>query len=91
LTGHFDAQHAQLARSMLGRIEAIETAPGELDAVIAAAFEPWAHQLDLLQTIPGGALCRDRRQQRPGPAAEALSERGRAVVPKATVMQHTVR
>ncbi len=54
MTGHFDAQHAQLARSMLGRIEAIETAPGELNAVIAAAFEPWAHQLDLLQTIPGG-------------------------------------
>ncbi|WP_409329954.1 transposase [Trujillonella humicola] len=53
LTGHFDAQHAQLARSMLGRIEAIETALAELNAVITAAFEPWAHQLELLQTIPG--------------------------------------
>ena len=38
---------------MLARIEAIETALAELNAVIAAAFTPWAHQLQLLQTIPG--------------------------------------
>ena len=53
LTGHFDAGHALLARSMLARIEAVETALAELNAVIAAAFQPWAHQLELLQTIPG--------------------------------------
>jgi transposase len=53
LTGHFDAGHAQLARSMLARISAVEAALAELNAVIATAFTPWAHQLELLQTIPG--------------------------------------
>src|SRR3954466_11916310 len=53
LTGHFDDGHAQLARSMLARISSVETALAELNAVIAAAFTPWAHQLELLQTIPG--------------------------------------
>src|SRR3954466_4569864 len=53
LTGHFDAGHAQLARSMLARISSVETALAELNAVLAAAFTPWAHQLELLQTIPG--------------------------------------
>jgi transposase len=53
LTGHFNEQHAQLARTMLHRLELIETALAELDAVIATACRPWAHQLELLQTIPG--------------------------------------
>jgi transposase len=53
LTGHFDAGHAQLARSMLHRLELVEDALAELDAVLATAFTPWAHQLELLQTIPG--------------------------------------
>jgi transposase len=53
LTGHFDAGHARLARSMLARISSVEAALPELNAVIAAAFQPWAHQLELLQTIPG--------------------------------------
>jgi transposase len=58
LTGHFNDQHAQLARSMLARIETIEAALAELalaelDAVIAQACRPWAHQLELLQTIRG--------------------------------------
>src|SRR5688500_6191033 len=53
LTGHFNAQHAQLARTMLHRLELIEDALDELDAVIAEAVRPWAHQLELLQTIPG--------------------------------------
>src|SRR3954453_9892196 len=53
LTGHFTAQHAQLARTMLHRLELIEHALAELDAVIAEACRPWAHQLELLQTIPG--------------------------------------
>jgi transposase len=34
---------------MLHRLELIETALAELDAVIAEACRPWAHQLDLLQ------------------------------------------
>jgi transposase len=53
LTGTFDAHHAQLARSMLRRLELVESALAELDAVIAAACQPWQHQIDLLQTIPG--------------------------------------
>ena len=53
LTGHFNDQHAQLARTMLHRLELVEHALAELDAVIAVACRPWAHQLELLQTIPG--------------------------------------
>jgi len=53
LTGHFDAHHAQLARSLLHRLELVEAAIAELDAVSAEAFAPWQHQLDLLQTMPG--------------------------------------
>jgi transposase len=53
LTGHFDAGHAQLVRSMLHRLELVEDALAELDALLATAFAPWAHQLELLQTIPG--------------------------------------
>jgi transposase len=52
LTGTFDAGHAQLAKSML-RLRLVEQAQAELDAVIAAACQPWQHQIDLLQTIPG--------------------------------------
>jgi transposase len=53
LTGHFDPHHAQLARSILHRLDLVEVALTELNEVIAAACEPWAHQLQLLQTIPG--------------------------------------
>ncbi len=53
LEGHFDAHHAQLARSILDRLDRVEQAMRELDQVIAVACEPWAHQIELLQTIPG--------------------------------------
>ena len=53
LTGHFDAHHAQLARSMLRRLDLVEQALAELDGVIAEACAPWQHQIELLQTIPG--------------------------------------
>ncbi len=53
LTGHFDAGHAQLARAILDRLDRVEAALAELDAVLEAAFAPWARQLELLQTIPG--------------------------------------
>lgn len=56
LTGHFDPNHARLARSILHRLELVEDAIAELDQVLAAAFQPWAHQLELLQTIPGVGL-----------------------------------
>jgi transposase len=53
LTGHFDANHARLARSMLRRLDLVEQALAELEAVIAEACRPWAHQIELLETIPG--------------------------------------
>src|SRR4029453_10238776 len=53
LTGHFDANHARLARSMLRRLDLVEQAMAELDQVIVEACQPWAHQIELLQTIPG--------------------------------------
>ena len=53
LTGHFDANHARLARSMLRRLDLVEQALAELDQVIVEACQPWAHQIELLQTIPG--------------------------------------
>lgn len=53
LEGHFDVHHAQLARSILDRLDRVELSLAELNDVIAAACEPWAHQIELLQTIPG--------------------------------------
>ena len=53
LTGTFDAHHAQLAKSILRRLDLVEQAMAELDAVIVQACRPWQHQIDLLQTIPG--------------------------------------
>lgn len=56
LTGHFDADHARLAAAMLGRLDRVEAALATLDAAIADASRPWAHQIQLLQTIPGVGL-----------------------------------
>ena len=53
LTGTFDPHHAQLAKSILRRLELVEQALAELDAVLAEACRPWQHQIELLQTIPG--------------------------------------
>jgi transposase len=53
LEGHFNAQHAQLARSILDRLDRVNEALVEIDQTIAVASEPWAHQIELLQTIPG--------------------------------------
>jgi transposase len=53
LTGTFDAHHAQLAKSILRRLDLVEEALAELNAVIVQACRPWQHQIELLQTIPG--------------------------------------
>lgn len=56
LTGHFDADHARLAAAMLGRLDRVEAALTTLDETIETASRPWAHQIELLQTIPGVGL-----------------------------------
>ena len=38
---------------MLRRLDLVEQAIAELDAVIVDACQPWQHQIELLQTIPG--------------------------------------
>src|SRR4051794_14135497 len=53
LEGNFDPHHAVLARSILDRLDRVQEAMAELDRSITDACEPWRHQLDLLQTIPG--------------------------------------
>jgi transposase len=53
LAGNLDANHARLARSMLRRLDLVEQALAELDAVIVDACRPWHRQIELLQTIPG--------------------------------------
>ena len=53
LEGHFNAHHAQLARAILDRLDRVNQSLAELDATIDAACEPWARQIELLQTIPG--------------------------------------
>jgi transposase len=53
LTGHFDTHHAQLARSILRRLELVEQVLAELDQLLVEACRPWARQIELLQTIPG--------------------------------------
>src|SRR5665648_169649 len=53
LTGRFDDHHALLVGQLLARIAHTEQAIKDLDAHIAAQMAPWAHELELLQTIPG--------------------------------------
>jgi transposase len=53
LDGHFTDAHARLVAQMLTRLNRVEQALAELDELIAEACRPWAHQLELLQTIPG--------------------------------------
>jgi transposase len=53
LEGHFDEHHARMAKTILGRLDMVEASLTELDEVIAAKCAPWAHQIELLQTIPG--------------------------------------
>jgi transposase len=53
LEGHFDDHHARMAGAILDRLELVERALADLDEAIRAACLPWAHQIELLQTIPG--------------------------------------
>ena len=53
LTGRFDDHHGLLVGQLLARIAHTEAAIKDLDAHIATQMAPWAHELELLQTIPG--------------------------------------
>ena len=53
LTGRFDDHHGLLVGQLLARIAHTEQAINDLDAHIATQMAPWAHELELLQTIPG--------------------------------------
>lgn len=53
LTGHFDDHHALIVGQLLARIAATEQAIADLDAHLETAMAPWAHEIDLLRTIPG--------------------------------------
>jgi transposase len=53
LDGNFTGAHARLVARMLHRLDRVEQALAELDELIAEACRPWAHQLQLLETIPG--------------------------------------
>jgi transposase len=53
LTGHFDDHHALIVGRLLGRLAATEQAVADLDAYLEVAMTPWAHEIDLLTTIPG--------------------------------------
>lgn len=53
LTGHFDDHHALIVGQLLARIAATEQAIADLDAHLEQAMAPWAHEIELLCTIPG--------------------------------------
>lgn len=53
LTGHFDDHHGLIVGQLLARIAATEQAIADLDAHLEQAMTPWAHEIDLLRTIPG--------------------------------------
>ncbi|HET9059426.1 MAG TPA: IS110 family transposase [Acidimicrobiales bacterium] len=50
LIGNFGTSHALIARAILERLRLVEAALGDLDAMIARACEPWAHEVELLQS-----------------------------------------
>lgn len=53
LTGHFDDHHALIVGQLLARIAPTEQAIADLDAHLETAMAPWAHEIELLVTIPG--------------------------------------
>lgn len=52
LDGHFTDRHARLVAALLERLDHVEAALLDLEDVTDEACLPWAHQLELLQTIP---------------------------------------
>ena len=60
LTGHFDANHARLARSMLRRLDLVEQALAELNAVIVDACRPCSIRSSCCRPFPES----DRKSRR---------------------------
>jgi hypothetical protein len=97
LTGHFDTNHARLARSMLRRLDLVEQALAELDAVLADAFRPWpapdrAAANHSRSGAEGGAgdHRRDRRRHGPVPDRRPSRRLGRVGAGNARVRRQTV-
>ena len=53
LAGRVQPHHRLLIAQILGHIDYLSTAIGQLEAAIAACVEPYAEEMALLQTIPG--------------------------------------
>lgn len=53
LDGHFTDRHARLVAALLTRLDHVDAALVDLEEVTEEACRPWAHQIELLQTIPG--------------------------------------
>ncbi|WP_437773339.1 transposase [Arthrobacter sp. KNU40] len=54
--GPLRCRSRRLATAMLGRMDRVEAALAALDQAIVDASRPWAHQIELLQKIPGVGL-----------------------------------
>ena len=70
LTGCFDEHYAQLARPLLHRLEMVEAALAELDAIIAAACRPCRTNSTCCKPCAGGR--RAHSEGAPGPAVRSL-------------------
>ena len=53
LIGRFDDHHALLVGAMLRELDLVDGSLARLDAQITSEMTPWAHELELLRTIPG--------------------------------------
>jgi transposase len=53
LTGRFNEHHAFMVRLLLDHIDALDDSLGRLDREIQTVISPFAHQVQLLTTIPG--------------------------------------
>ena len=53
LEGSFEEHHARMAKAILNRLDLVEQSLADLDVIIRDQCAPWAHEIELLQTIPG--------------------------------------
>ena len=53
LEGSFEEHHARMAKAILTRLDLVEQSLADLDVIIRNQCAPWAHEIELLQTIPG--------------------------------------